>query len=175
MGMYTAEQLYDMMCMALGGRAAEQIFYGRVSTGAADDLNKVTKMAYGQISVYGMNEGIGNLSFPPESGEGLQAFKPYSEKMAEKMDEEAMETVKKAYKRTIDLLTEKKDIVEKLATALLEKENLGHDELVEVLGERPFKNDAYKQYLANTTDFNQKHPGGEEKIVDAEAEVLEES
>merc|ERR1719499_945578 len=155
--MYTSDQLYDMMCMTLGGRAAEQIFYGRVSTGAADDLNKVTKLAYGQISVYGMNEGIGNLSFPPENNDGLQAFKPYSEKMAERMDEEAMEMVSKAYKRTLKLLEDKKELVAKLAETLLDKENLGHDELVEVLGERPFKNDAYKQYLSNTTEFKQKH------------------
>merc|ERR1711972_214720 len=104
--MYTAEQLYDMMCMTLGGRAAEQIFYGRVSTGAADDLNKVTKLAYGKISIYGMNESIGNLSFPPDQNQaGLQAYKPYSEMMAQKMDMEAMDLVKKAYDRTLELLT----------------------------------------------------------------------
>merc|ERR1712187_682790 len=92
------------------------------------------------------------------------------------MDEEAMEMVKKAYKRTLELLEEKKDIVEKLALTLLEKENLGHDELVKVLGERPFKNDAYRQYLANTSEFKEKH-GKDENIVDATAEEvpLEES
>merc|ERR1712176_236812 len=167
--LYSEAQLYDMMCMTLGGRAAEQIFYGRVSTGAADDLNKVTKLAYGQISVYGMNEGIGNLSFPPENNDGLQAFKPYSEKMAEKMDEEAMDMVAKAYKRTLELLEDKKELVGKLAQTLLEKENLGHDELVEVLGARPFKNDAYKQYLSNTSEFRSKHAAAEEadsKVVD---------
>merc|ERR1712087_554091 len=74
--LYNAAQLYDMMCMALGGRAAEQIFYDRVSTGAADDLNKVTKIAYGQITIYGMNEKLGNLSFPPDQNQdGLQAYK----------------------------------------------------------------------------------------------------
>merc|ERR1719245_1938126 len=147
------------MCMTLGGRAAEQIFYGRVSTGAADDLNKVTKLAYGQIGTYGMNTSIGCLSFPPDQNqEGMQTFRPYSEKLAEKMDEEAMAMVATAYQRTLDLLTKNKDMVAALAKELLEKETIGHDDIVRVLGERPFKNDTYKQYLENTRQFLEKHP-----------------
>merc|ERR1719499_2298730 len=120
--MYTSDQLLDRMCMTLGGRAAEQIFFNKVSTGAADDLNKVTKLAYGQIAIYGMDEGIGNLSFPPEDGDGLKAYKPYSEATAVLMDQAAMKMVKDAYARTLDLLESKKKYVQKLAELLLEKE-----------------------------------------------------
>jgi len=158
--MYNAEQLLDMMCMTLGGRASEQIFFNKVSTGAADDLNKVTKLAYGQIAIYGMDEGIGNLSFPPEDGDGLKAYKPYSEATAVLMDQAAQKMVKEAYQRTIDLLTSKKMYVEKLANLLLDKETIGHDEIVEVLGQRPFSTDAYREYLANTKEFAEKHEHG---------------
>merc|ERR1712129_527323 len=165
------DQLYDMMCMALGGRAAEQIFYDRVSTGAADDLNKVMKIAYGQISVYGMNDKLGLLSFPP--GDSGQNFtKPYSEKTAELIDEEAMILVKKAYVDTIDLLTKYKDQVSAVAAALLEKETIGHEDIVEVLGERPFQNDAYKAYIQNTKDWDEKYQQDvdEQKKKDEEEE-----
>jgi len=155
--MYNSEQLTDMMCMTLGGRASEQIFFKKVSTGAADDLNKVTKLAYGQIAIYGMDEGIGNLSFPPEDGDGLKAYKPYSEATAVLMDQAAMKMVKDAYARTIDLLESKRKYVQKLAELLLEKETIGHDEIVEVLGQRPFSTDAYREYLANTKEFAEKH------------------
>jgi len=162
--MYTAEQLLDMMCMTLGGRASEQIFFKKVSTGAADDLNKVTKLAYGQIAIYGMDEGIGNLSFPPEDGEGLKAYKPYSEATAILMDEAARKMVKDAYARTLELLTAKKMYVEKLANLLLDKETIGHDEIVEVLGQRPFSTDAYREYLANTKEFAEKHEHVTKKV-----------
>merc|ERR1719193_2435079 len=155
--MYNSEQLTDMMCMTLGGRAAEQIFFNKVSTGAADDLNKVTKLAYGQIAIYGMDEGIGNLSFPPEDGEGLKAYKPYSEATAVMMDQAAMKMVKDAYARTLELLTSKKTYVDKLAKLLLEKETIGHDDIVGVLGHRPFSTDAYREYLTNTKEFAEKH------------------
>merc|ERR1719471_654308 len=114
--------------MTLGGRAAEEIFYGKVSTGAADDLNKVTRLAYSQISIYGMNDSIGNLSFPPnENQEGLQTYKPYSEKMAEDIDKEAIRLVKEAYERTLNLIREKQHLVAGLAKELLEKETVGHE------------------------------------------------
>merc|ERR1712038_905866 len=106
-----------------------------------------------------MNTSIGNLSFPPDQNqEGLQTFRPYSEKLAEKMDKEAMEMVGEAYQRTLDLLTKNKDMVAALAKELLDKETIGHDDIVRVLGERPFKNDTYKQYLENTRQFLEKHP-----------------
>merc|ERR1719447_427581 len=168
--MYNSEQLMDMMCMTLGGRASEQIFFKKVSTGAADDLNKVTKLAYGQIAIYGMDEGIGNLSFPPEDGDGLKAYKPYSEATAVLMDQAAQKMVKDAYQRTIDLLTSKKMYVEKLANLLLDKETIGHDEIVEILGQRPFSTDAYREYLANTKEFAEKHEHGVTPKVDTKTD-----
>ncbi|ETO15947.1 hypothetical protein RFI_21410 [Reticulomyxa filosa] len=167
--LYNSEQLYHMICMALGGRIAEEIFFGNISTGAADDLNKVTKIAYSQIVIYGMNDTIGHLSFPPEQNDGIQTYRPYSEKTAEIIDREAAQLVTKAYQETYQLLTQKKDLVAKLASKLLEIETLGHDDLVTVLGERPFKNDSYKDYLVNTKEFAQKY-GSEEELLQKQKE-----
>lgn len=174
-----------MMCMALGGRAAEQIFYNEVSTGAADDLNKVTKIAYGQITIYGMNDKLGNLSFPPENQEGgMVTYRPYSEKTAEMIDEEAQLLVRKAYKDTLSLLEKYKDKVAALAKELMSKETINHDDIVGVLGERPVQNDAYKAYLANTEEWAAKYQEEEQGLaasarVDAadsveDAQVIEE-
>merc|ERR1712087_155920 len=182
--LYNAAQLYDMMCMALGGRAAEQIFYDRVSTGAADDLNKVTKIAYGQITVYEMNDMLGNLSFPPENQEGgMVTYRPYSEKTAEMIDEEAQKLVRKAYQDTLDLLTKYKDQVSALAAELMSKETINHADIVAVLGERPAQNDAYRAYIENTKEWAAKYqdedgiPGGLDAATETvdEAEVVEES
>merc|ERR1712130_857352 len=181
--LYNAAQLYDMMCMALGGRAAEQIFYNRVSTGAADDLNKVTKIAYGQITIYGMNEKLGNLSFPPENQEGgMVTYRPYSEKTAEMIDHEAQILVRKAYQDTLELLTKYKDKVSALAAELMSKETINHDDIVAVLGERPAQNDAYRAYIENTKEWEAKYQddaGGLAASAAAQsvddAEIVEES
>ena len=131
----TTEQLSDMMCMTLGGRAAEDVMLGKISTGAQNDLEKVTKMAYNMTAVYGLNQKIGLLSFP----KGDNDFKsPYSEDTARMIDEEVRELVDKAYLRTVALVREKKAVVESLARALLDKEVLQRHDLVKVLGERPF-------------------------------------
>jgi len=137
------------------------------------DLNKVTKLAYGQIAVYGMDSDIGNLSFPPEDGEGLKAYKPYSEQTAVLMDQAARKMVADAYNRTLDLLRSKKLFVENLAKLLLEKETIGHDEIVEVLGERPFHTDAYREYLANTKEFADKHEHSGSSTADVNKEEEE--
>lgn len=112
--LYTKEQLFDRMCMTLGGRASEQIFFNRITSGAQDDLQKVTKNAYSQIVQLGMSEKVGNLSFDmPEKGE-MALDKPYSEETAQLIDNEVRALVDKAYKHTIQLLTEKKADVEKV-------------------------------------------------------------
>ncbi len=132
----TTEQLKDMMCMTLGGRAAEDVMLGKISTGAQNDLEKVTKMAYNMTAVYGLNQKIGLLSFP----KGENDFKsPYSEDTARMIDEEVRDLVEKAYVRTVALVREKKSVVESLAKALLDKEVLQRHDLVKVMGERPFK------------------------------------
>ena len=132
----TTEQMNDMMAMALGGRVAEEVMLGKISTGAQNDLERVTRMAYSQIALYGMNEKIGLLSYPPEDG---RIDKPYSEDTARVIDTEVRNLVDTSYKRTKQLMIEKKDLVEKMAQALLEKEVLNLEQLEALLGQRPFK------------------------------------
>jgi len=143
--LYSQKQLEDKMCSACGGRVAEKIFFGEVSTGAANDLQKITQMAYSQVLVYGMNEKIGNLSFPPD--QESQFLKPYSEQTSQIVDEEVRQIVKNAFDKTYDLLVEQKEKVQALAERLLEIETVSHDEIKKILGERPFKNPEYLQFL----------------------------
>jgi hypothetical protein len=127
--------MLDMMCMTLGGRVSEHIFFNNVTTGAQDDLQKVTRMAYAQITTYGMNPVLGNVSYGRPDQE-QQFTKPYSEETAKMIDEEARKMIAQAYDRTINLLTEKKDCVERVAKRLLEKEVLGREDMIELLGPR---------------------------------------
>ena len=154
--LYTTEQLNDRMCMTLGGRAAEKIFFNRITTGAQDDLQKVTKSAYSQITQFGMNKEIGNLSFEqPQQGE-MVFDKPFSEHTAMLVDQEAKKLITAAMERTMDLLTEKKDLVEKVALRLLEKEVLNREDMIELLGARPFaEKSTYEEFVEGT--------GGEEE------------
>merc|ERR1719357_90096 len=148
---YTTEQLMDRMCMTLGGRAAEQIFFNRITTGAQDDLQKVTKSAYSQITQFGMNDAVGNVSFEqPQQGE-MVFDKPYSEQTAQLVDEEAKKLIGSAMDRTVKLLTEKKDLVEKVALRLLEKEVLNREDMIELLGPRPFaEKSTYEEFVEGT-------------------------
>ncbi|PON56562.1 Peptidase [Trema orientale] len=134
----TREQLFDMTCMALGGRAAEQVILGKISTGAQDDLEKVTKMTYAQVAVYGFSDKVGLLSFPQRE-DSYELTKPYSSKTAAIIDNEVREWVGKAYEKTVQLIEEHKEEVSQVAELLLEKEVLRKDDLVKVLGERPFE------------------------------------
>merc|ERR1711892_866464 len=149
--LYTTEQLNDRMCMTLGGRAAERIFFNRITTGAQDDLQKVTKSAYSQITQFGMNEAVGNVSFEqPQQGE-MVFDKPFSEHTAQLVDEEAKKLISMAMDRTMNLLTEKKDLVEKVALRLLEKEVLNREDMIELLGPRPFKEKStYEEFVEGT-------------------------
>eukprot|EP01018_Ginkgo_biloba_P021430 Gb_01192 [translate_table: standard] len=133
----TKEQLFDMTCMTLGGRAAEQVLLGKISTGAQNDLEKVTKMTYAQVAVYGFSEKVGLLSFPQRE-EGFETTKPYSNHTSEIIDREVREWVGKAYNRTVELIETHRHGVEKVAQMLLEKEVLHQEDLVQILGERPF-------------------------------------
>ncbi|CAA3009634.1 ATP-dependent zinc metalloprotease FTSH 10, mitochondrial-like [Olea europaea subsp. europaea] len=141
----TKEQLLDMTCMTLGGRAAEQVLLGKISTGAQNDLEKVTKITYAQVAVYGFSEKVGLLSYPQRE-DGLEMSKPYSSKTANLIDTEVREWVTKAYKRTLQLIEERKEQVAQIAELLLKKETLHQDDLVQVLGERPFKSDEMTNY-----------------------------
>jgi AFG3 family protein len=135
--LYRTEQLMDSMCMTLGGRIAEAIFFGKISTGAQNDLERITKLAYSMITIYGMNSKVGHVSFHDPQGEyGYQ--RPYSEKTAELIDEEVRALIQKAYDITEALLTEKKAELELVAKALLEKEILFKSDLETLIGRRPF-------------------------------------
>ncbi|MBP6687709.1 MAG: ATP-dependent zinc metalloprotease FtsH [Lacibacter sp.] len=136
--LYNIEQLNDQICMTLGGRASEDIFFGKISTGASNDLQQITRIAYSMITVYGMNDKLGNISYYDPNQE--QTFtKPYSEKTAEMIDNEVRKLIDLAYLRTKELLTEKKGDVEKLAKALLEKEVLFQSDVEALIGKRPFE------------------------------------
>ena len=137
--LYQTDQLLDQMCMALGGRAAEEIIFGKISTGALSDLERITKMAYSIVSVYGMNKNIGNISFFDSKQSDYNFTKPYSESTAEKIDSEVKRIVDNAYNRTKKLLVEKKDQLEKIAKKLLEKEILFQNDMENLIGKRPFK------------------------------------
>lgn len=136
--LYTTEQLMDQVCMTLGGRAAEEIFFGKISTGASNDLQQITKIAYSMITVYGMNDKIGNVSYYDPSQEN-QFTKPFSEETGKMIDEEVRKLIDVAYVRTKALLTEKKGDVEKLAKELLEKEVLHQSDVEDLIGKRPFE------------------------------------
>jgi AFG3 family protein len=143
----TEEQIMDIVCMALAGRAAEEIFFGGVTTGASDDLRRVTEMVYSTIQLYGMNARLGQLAFPKDPNAMFEE-RPYSEKTAKAMDEEAKKLVDEAYQRTLNLLQGHKEDVEKVAKLLIDKETITHDDVLELVGPRPFKtNPQYDEFV----------------------------
>lgn len=147
----------DMVCMALAGRAAEQITFGKVTTGAADDLRRVTQIVYQMVQVYGMNDKVGQLAFPKEEGQWPQD-KLYSNATAEVMDEEVRNMVEEAYKRTLKLMEDKREQVIKVAELLLEKETITNTDVAKIIGARPYSaGPEYEEYLNyGWTDIKKK-------------------
>ena len=134
------EQMLDEMCAALGGRAAEKIVFNKISTGALSDLEKVTRQAKAMVSIYGLNETLGNITYYDSSGQTDYNFsKPYSEETAQIIDKEISKIIEKQYSRAISLLKKSKDKLKKLADRLLEKEVIFKDDLENILGKRPYK------------------------------------
>ncbi|XP_068093241.1 mitochondrial inner membrane m-AAA protease component AFG3L2 [Hyperolius riggenbachi] len=154
--LYTKEQLLDRMCMTLGGRVSEEIFFGRITTGAQDDLKKVTQSAYAQIVQFGMSDKVGQVSFDlPRQGE-MVLEKPYSEATARLIDDEVRKLINSSYERTLKLLTEKKSDIEKIAQRLLEKEVLDKNDMVELLGPRPFaEKSTYEEFVEGTGSLDE--------------------
>ena len=137
-----AEQMLDEMCATLGGRAAEKVIFNKISTGALSDLEKVTKQARGMVTVYGLNDKIGNLTYYDSSGQDSYGFsKPYSEETARVIDEEISKLIEEQYVRAIELLDNNKDKLTELAERLLEKEVIFKDDLEKIFGKRPFAKD----------------------------------
>ena len=133
------EQMLDEMCATLGGRAAEKVIFDKISTGALSDLEKVTRQAKAMVTVYGLNDEIGNITYYDSSGQSDYSFsKPYSEETAQKIDKEISKIVENQYKRACELVKKNKDKLTALANRLLEKEVIFKDDLVSILGDRPF-------------------------------------
>jgi len=158
MSLHSKEAILDKIAVALGGRAAEELFVGQISTGASDDLNKVTQMANAMVAVYGMNAEVGLLSYQQNSSQ--QFYKPYSEATGQMIDRETRAIVDQQYERVKALLTEHKDRLLAMTDRLAEKETLVYNDLVAVLGERPY---GTKQEF---TDF--VNAGGKTKAPEAE-------
>ncbi|MCB9267646.1 MAG: ATP-dependent metallopeptidase FtsH/Yme1/Tma family protein [Lewinellaceae bacterium] len=137
---YNKDQLVDRLCAALGGRAAEEVVFGKVSSGALDDLEKVTKQAYTMVAFYGLNEKLGNISYYDSTGQYEQSLqKPYSEATAQLIDQEVHNLVESAYDRTKKVLQEHREELEQLAKLLLQKEVVFKKDLVEIFGKRPYE------------------------------------
>ena len=154
----TKEQLLDEMCSALGGRAAEQVAFNSISSGAQNDLEKVTKQAYAMVSIFGMSEKVGNVSYYDSSGQNEYAFsKPYSEKTAELIDQESKQLIETQYVRALQVLKEQKAGHQKLAELLLEKEVIFSEDLEHIFGKRTWArpmlvNESKKEQAALSAD-----------------------
>ncbi len=150
--LYTTEQLTDGMCMTMGGRVAEDLVFGKISTGAQNDLERITKLSYAMVTIYGMNSTIGNVSFHDPQNE-YNFNKPYSEKTSEMIDHEVRKLIAEVYERTKELLTVNREGLIKLAEKLLEKEILFQADLEEILGKRPFESrTTYDEFVNGTGD-----------------------
>ena len=146
----TTEQMLDEICTAMGGRAAEDIFFGKISTGALSDLEKVTKMAYAMVSLYGLSKNIGNISYYDSSGQQSGFTKPYSEERAQNIDKEVSAILDKQYKRAKQILTKYKEKVENLGSYLLTKEVIFKNDLEKIFGPRKWK--SYEEERLNNLE-----------------------
>ncbi len=151
----TTEQMLDEITAALGGRAAEFVKFGRISTGALNDLEKVTKQAYAMVVYFGLNEKVGNISYYDSSGQQEYSFqKPYSEKTAELIDQEISKLIETAYKRAVELLNNNMDKLDSLASVLIDKEVIFREDLELIFGKRPFDKDREIEGVKPQNDDN---------------------
>jgi ATP-dependent metalloprotease FtsH len=172
----TFDQMFDEMTAALGGRAAEEVIFGKISTGALSDLEKVTKQAHAMVTFYGLSKKIGNVSFYDSTGAQEYAFnKPFSEKTSEIIDSEISELVESAYKRAVDILKKNKAGLEKLAGMLLEKEVIFGEDLEGIFGVRPWKKEERiaSNAVLKAEEELKKVLESQDKNTDAEAKVKE--
>ena len=158
------EQMLDEMCAAMGGRAAEKVMFNKISTGALSDLEKVTKQAKAMVTIYGLNERVGNLTYHDSSGQGEYNFtKPYSEKTAELIDKEISNLIETQYQRALNLLEENKDKLTQLAEILLDKEVIFKDNLEEIFGKRPYKS---REEIMDGEKAKKEVPAREETVTE---------
>jgi cell division protease FtsH len=145
--------MLDEMCAALGGRAAEKVIFNKISTGALSDLEKVTKQARAMVTVYGLSDKIGNLTYYDSSGQNEYGFtKPYSEQTAELIDKEISDIVEAQYQRAIALLNENKDKLIELAEVLLKEEVIFKDNLETIFGKRPYETSKVETEVEKTEE-----------------------
>ncbi|XP_068170424.1 mitochondrial inner membrane m-AAA protease component AFG3L1-like isoform X2 [Antennarius striatus] len=157
--LFSQQQLFDRMCVMLAGRVAEQVFLRQITTNAQDDLRKVTHSAYLQVLQFGMNEAVGQVSFDILQHFDQAAEKPFSESTAQLVDEEVRSLIDAAFQRTLRLVTEKKEMVEKVAKHLLEKEVLHKSDIVELLGTRPFQDtSSYEDIVEGLGELEEDTP-----------------
>ncbi|MGB3151650.1 MAG: ATP-dependent zinc metalloprotease FtsH [Maribacter sp.] len=163
------EQMLDEMCATMGGRAAEKVIFNKISTGALSDLEKVTKQARAMVTVYGLNEKIGNLTYYDSSGQDPYGFsKPYSEETAKTIDEEISKIIEEQYQRAIKVLTENKDKLTTLAERLLEKEVIFKEDLENIFGKRPFQKDILEEEERKTEALASEDLKKEKKIKESD-------
>ena len=147
------EQMLDEMCATMGGRAAEKVIFDKISTGALSDLEKVNKQARAMVTIYGLNEELGNITYYDSSGQSEYNFsKPYSEDTAQKIDKEISSLIESQYQRAIELLSNNKDKLTQLADLLVEKEVIFREDLENIFGKRPFGNQSEEVSEAETTE-----------------------
>ena len=151
------EQMLDEMCAALGGRAAEKVIFNKISTGALSDLEKVTKQARAMVTVYGLSDKVGNLTYYDSSGQNEFGFsKPYSEQTAELIDKEISDIIEKQYLRAVELLEKNKDKLTQLAEVLLEKEVIFKDNLEKIFGKRAFEKEEAEEKKENNDTLEEQ-------------------
>ena len=145
------------MCAALGGRAAEKVIFDKISTGALSDLEKVTKQARAMVTIYGLSDKVGNITYYDSSGQNDYGFsKPYSEQTAELIDKEISNIIENQYQRAIKLLEENKDRLTELAEVLLKEEVIFKDNLETIFGKRPFQEEEVIQSKTEATSTDKK-------------------
>ena len=164
----TTEQMLDEMCATLGGRAAEQVVFDNISTGALSDLERVTKQAQAMVTIYGLSENIGNISYYDSSGQSEYSFgKPYSEETAQKIDVEIKNIIENQYQRAVKILTENRDKLDALAGKLLEKEVIFREDLEEVFGERAWDPELTEQPVTQAVSNEEKENLNENRVQES--------
>ena len=166
----TTEQMQDEICATLGGRAAEQVVFGNISTGALSDLERVTKQAQAMVTIYGLNEKVGNISYYDSSGQSEYSFgKPYSEQTAKVIDEEISNIVETQYKRAIQILNDNRDKLDALAQKLLDKEVIFREDLELIFGKRAWDPELTEQPVSNSeAALAEEQPASEEEAITPE-------
>ena len=171
----TTEQMLDEICAAMGGRAAEEVYFEKISTGALSDLEKVTKMAYAMVSMYGLSKEVGNISYYDSSGQQSGFTKPYSEERAKLIDKEVSRILEEQYQRAKAVLLANKDKVEKLGSELLEKEVIFKDDLETIFGARKWKSYEEEQLIKLDDEKSESDKKAKKEVVVKKKEDKEES